>query len=189
MALLARHAGKSFAIHAKLFSVVLTIAHDGQLSIADTAIVPDVVIDVDLSQVNWAQFANKQEPIDIVSLTRVSGDAGLAQTVSTLLQSWRPDIEDVLAEKVGDVAARQTVNAVQSAGAAVLQSGLRVAQNVAEYLSYETGLLTPRPTQHALHATLNRVQDRVTGLEARLDRLTRLLNKMTVQSHSGQTPS
>ena len=109
---------------------------------------------------------------------RVSGDAALAQTLSMLARDLRPDIEDGLAKRVGDIpaaritqAVRQTVNTVQS-------SLLNLGQNVIEYLTYETqalvdkgSVLTFAESMAALSAQLNELSARETLLNARVEQL------------------
>jgi len=63
-ALLAQHAGKTFAILAEPLKGLFTIEHDGQLVFADDAIVPNVTIEVDLRRVDWVQWATSESRFD-----------------------------------------------------------------------------------------------------------------------------
>jgi ubiquinone biosynthesis protein UbiJ len=188
-ALLAQHAGKTFAILAEPLKGLFTIEHDGQLVFADDAIVPNVTIEVDLRRVDWVQWATSESRFDLVSVTRVTGDAGLAQTLSGLLQTLRPDIEDLLAERVGDIPARNLVQAVKSLQQGVMQSGQRAAENVAEYLSHETAVLTPHVVLKEFSASLQKLVLRLQQLQSQQQQLDQRIKQIVAQKKSNQGPS
>jgi ubiquinone biosynthesis protein UbiJ len=188
-ALLAQHAGKTFAILAEPLKGLFTIEHDGQLVFADDAIVPNVTIEVDLTRVDWVQWATSESRFDLVSVTRVTGDAGLAQTLSGLLQTLRPDIEDLLAERVGDIPARNIVQAAKSLQQGVMQSGQRAAENVAEYLSHETAVLTPHVVLKEFSASLQILVLRLQQLQSQQQQLDQRIKQIVAQKKSNQGPS
>lgn len=188
-ALLAQHAGKTFAILAEPLKGLFTIEHDGQLVFADDAVVPNVTIEVDLTRVDWVQWATSESRFDLVSVTRVTGDAGLAQTLSGLLQTLRPDIEDLLAERVGDIPARNIVQAAKSLQQGVMQSGQRAAENVAEYLSHETAVLTPHVVLKEFSASLQILVLRLQQLQSQQQQLDQRIKQIVAQKKSNQGPS
>jgi ubiquinone biosynthesis protein UbiJ len=187
-ALLAHHAGKTFAIVADPLKGLFTIEHDGQLANADPAVVPDVTIEVDLKRIDWVQWAKSETRFDIVSVTRVTGDAGLAQTLSGLLQTLRPDIEDLLAERVGDIPARQLVRAAKSLQQGVMRSGQRITENIAEYLSHETRVLTPQVALQEFSTSLQALAARLQQLHSRQQRLDQSIKQLVAlkESNKGQ---
>jgi len=125
----------------------------------------------------------------LVSVTRVTGDAGLAQTLSGLLQTLRPDIEDLLAERVGDIPARNLVQAVKSLQQGVMQSGQRAAENVAEYLSHETAVLTPHVVLKEFSASLQKLVLRLQQLQSQQQQLDQRIKQIVAQKKSNQGPS
>ena len=182
LAQLARHAGKTFAMVALPFKGLFTIEHDGQLAYADPAIMPDVTIEIDLSRVDWPKVVGARAAPDLVSLPRVTGDAGLAQTLSNLLQTLRPDIEDLLAERVGDIAARQLVQTAKGLQQGVVRSGQRAAENIAEYLSYETNILTPQVALADFASNLQAVHQRLQSLATQHQQLSLKIDRITAQN-------
>lgn len=186
LAQLAQHAGKTFALVADPFKGLFTIEHDGQLAYADPAVVPDVTIEVDLKRIDWVQWATANTRFDIVSVTRVMGDASLAQTLSSLLQTLRPDIEDLLAERVGDIPAHRLMQAAQGLRQGVMRSGQRVAENIAEYLSYETQVLTPQVVLNEFSSSLQTLSMRLQQLQSRQQQLDQRIKQLVAQKNSNK---
>ncbi len=186
LALLAQHAGKTFAIVADPFKGLFTIEHDGQLASADTAVVPDVTIEIDLKRIDWVQWATSETHFDIVSVTRVMGDASLAQTLSSLLQTLRPDIEDLLAEKVGDIPARHVIQAAKGLHQGVMRSGQRFAENIAEYLSHETQVLTSQLALKEFSSSLQLLSIQLQQLESRQQQLDQRIKQLIAKKNSNR---
>jgi ubiquinone biosynthesis protein UbiJ len=178
LAQLARHSGKTFAIVASPFKGLFTIESTGQVVYADSAIVPDVSIEIDLKKINWAQLADADQHFDIVSVTRVTGDAALAQTLSGLMQTLRPDIEDLLAERLGDIPARNLVKAAKTLQQGVLQSGRKVAENVSEYLSHESHILAPQVVLQGFSSSLKSFNSKLELLQSRQQQLNQKLEQI-----------
>lgn len=153
----------------------MTIGHDGRLSLADPAVVPDVVLTIDTAKL-WAEGWRPGQPLPERSgVVHVSGDAALAQTLSVLAKSWRPDVEDLLSQYVGDVAAVQLVAGAKRLVAFASQFVSRSGQNLAEYVTHEANLLAARPSlqdyaQQAedLNQALDALQERLRQLDVRL---------------------
>jgi ubiquinone biosynthesis protein UbiJ len=178
LAQLARHSGKTFAIVASPFKGLFTIESTGQVVYADSAIVPDVSIEIDLKKINWAQLADADQHFDIVSVTRVTGDAALSQTLSGLMQTLRPDIEDLLAERLGDIPARNLVKAAKTLQQGVLQSGRKVAENVSEYLSHESHILAPQVVLQGFSSSLKSFNSKLELLQSRQQQLNQKLEQI-----------
>lgn len=178
LALLSEHAGHSFRLLAPPIDAAITIGHDGRLSPADTAVVPDVRLTVDTARL-WADGWRPGQPFpERAGLVHVSGDAAMAQTLSSLAKSWRPDIEDLLSQYIGDLAAVQVVSGAKRLTALAAQFLTRTSQNLAEYASHEAQWLTADVSlrEHAqqvlsLNTTLEQMQARLQTLDARLERL------------------
>ena len=65
--------------------------------------------------------------------------------MSDLSKQLRWDPEDALARVVGDIAALRLVGGARAAAGGARTAGLRLAENVSEYLSEESGMLASRP--------------------------------------------
>ena len=102
---LTRHAGKTLRVALGAFHVTLTVGHDGHLSQADPAIVPDVTLDIVPERLSVSRILSMRQGGDFSDLIQVSGEASLAQVVSELARDLRPDPEDFLAGWIGDIPA------------------------------------------------------------------------------------
>jgi ubiquinone biosynthesis protein UbiJ len=135
---LVRHAGKTVRFALGGFSLGLTIDSEGLAAQADAAVVPDVTLTVAPEKLPLPRLGADRERPDFAEATHISGDAALAQVVSDLSKQLRWDPEDALARVVGDIAALRLVGGARTAS-------LRLAENVSEYLSEESGMLASRP--------------------------------------------
>lgn len=174
----ARHAGRSVALRADPLAVCLTITQEGQWAPSETGIEPDVHVTVDTRQL-WACGWMPGQPLpQAEGLVHVAGDAAMAQTLAMVTTSWRPDLEDLLAQRLGDIPARHIAGAANHAAGALTESARRVAQNAAEYLSYETGWLVPRPALLALTQRLAELQHRLDVVSASSNAVARRLDRV-----------
>jgi len=142
---LARHAGKTVRFALGGFSLGLTIDSEGLAAQADTAVVPDVTLTVAPEKLPLPRLGADRESPDFAEATHISGDAALAQVVADLSKQLRWDPEDALARVVGDIAALRLVGGARAAAGGARTAGLRLAENVSEYLSEESGMLAGRP--------------------------------------------
>jgi len=178
--LLAVHSGRTFAVRVGTMSAFLTIGHDGSLSLADSRIKADVELALDLGLLLRSGWRPPSPVPEIPGLIHVSGDAAMAQTLSTVAKHWRPELEDVLAEKVGDVAAMQITHGLRSLVKNTATAAEKFVQNLTEFMAYETQSLTPVPVIRSFVIRLNdhqqnleKVSDTLAGLDARLQALER----------------
>jgi ubiquinone biosynthesis protein UbiJ len=142
---LVRHAGKTVRFALGGFSLGLTIDSEGLAAQADAAVVPDVTLTVAPEKLPLPRLGADRERPDFAEATHISGDAALAQVVSDLSKQLRWDPEDALARVVGDIAALRLVGGARAAAAGAPTASLRLAENVSEYLSEESGMLASRP--------------------------------------------
>jgi ubiquinone biosynthesis protein UbiJ len=142
---LVRHAGKTVRFALGGFSLGLTIDSEGLAAQADAAVVPDVTLTVAPEKLPLPRLGADRERPDFAEATHISGDAALAQVVSDLSKQLRWDPEDALARVVGDIAALRLVGGARAAAGGPPTASLRLAENVSEYLSEESGMLASRP--------------------------------------------
>ncbi|WLW62294.1 SCP2 sterol-binding domain-containing protein [Achromobacter aegrifaciens] len=142
---LVRHSGKTVRFALGGFSLGLTIDSEGLAAQADAAVVPDVTLTVAPEKLPLPRLGADRERPDFAEATHISGDAALAQVVSDLSKQLRWDPEDALARVVGDIAALRLVGGARAAAGGARTASLRLAENVSEYLSEESGMLASRP--------------------------------------------
>jgi len=169
---LARHAGKTVRLALGGLALSLTVASDGTLQAADPAVQPDVTLTVIPERITLDRLRPGPQAHDaFAEMTHISGDAALAQVVSDLARHLRPDFEDMLAERVGDIAALRLAGGTRAAAQGLREAADRLAGNLAEYLSEESRLLAGRPALAAMAADLAAEQARLEALHARAARL------------------
>lgn len=163
----------------------MTIGHDGRLSPADAAVLPDVTLTIDTARL-WAAGWRPGQPFpERAGLVHVSGDAAMAQTLSTLAKSWRPDLEDLLSQYVGDVAAVQLVSTAKRLTSLAGQFVARSTQNVAEYAAHEAQWLVSRPLFREHAEQLQGVNLEISALQQRLEALGAHIERLTKDPSSG----
>lgn len=171
LALLAHHAGQSFELKANPINARLTIAHDGELSPADPSILPDVMLSIDTDALLKRGWRPGQPLPRESGYVHITGDAALAQTLSKLAEAWRPDIEDLLAQYIGDIPARQVVTGAARLHHLAWRGVSRASENLAEYAVYEAALL-------ASPALIQEHGERQAQLVAHLDSLEKRLARI-----------
>jgi ubiquinone biosynthesis protein UbiJ len=176
---LAVHAGQTLRICLGGFQITFTIGHDGRLVEADSAVVPDVVLELIAEKLSWSALLAPNARTDIAQWVHVTGQAALAQVASDLARDLRPDPEDALAQWLGDIPARRLTKGVRGAVVGAQSFARGLAENLAEYLTEETNTLTGAPAlaslTHARERTLAhlaQLEQRSAALQARLACLT-----------------
>lgn len=169
---LSRHSGKTARFMVGGVTVSLTVQASGLVTASDPAIVPDVTLTIPAN--NIAQLPavlRARDPALLTELMHIQGDAGLAQVVSDLARDLRWDLEDDLSGLVGDMAARRLLLAGKAVAGGVQASAERLAGNVSEFISEESGLMASRPAFNDHVAHLQSVQSLLDRLEIRAARL------------------
>lgn len=106
---------------------------------------------------------------------QIRGDAEVLQRYRELLILLRPDLEEVLAELIGDAAAHRLgrmANATLALGRRGFDNTLR---NTAEYFAHETGDVLPRAEAEEFLSAVDRLREDVDRTAARVDVLLRRL--------------
>ena len=176
-ALLAQHVGCTFEVKAPPIQAKLTIETDGKLRPADVLVAPQVCLTLDTAALIKLGWRPGQPFPEQPGLLHVSGDVAVAQTLSTLAKHWRPDLEDLLAQRIGDVAARQVLRGAKSLLSTVWRSSQHLAENVAEYATHETQTITGTAAFDAFKADRVSLSEKVSALEERLLQLQQRLDR------------
>lgn len=154
-----------------------TAASDGQIYISaggdDRA---DVEIAGTILELNRMMFSESQMPLR-EGRVRVHGDADIAEQFRTLFLLARPNLEEDLAELVGDEAAPQITRAfrnIRNFAADTLQD---VAEQLSGYLK-EDGNHLPTPTEtERFFGDVDELSNDFARIEARLSRIREKLEK------------
>lgn len=163
---LARHSGKSVRFALGGLGMTLTIDSEGYLQSADPAIVPDVTLSGVPERLSLGRLLPGAERGDLAEVTHISGDAALAQVVADLGRDLRWDAEDDLARVLGDIPAMKLIGGLRGLMQGARQASGRLAGNVAEYLSEESGALTGRPALAQMRLDLAELEQRTEQLSA-----------------------
>ncbi|MGE8548816.1 MAG: ubiquinone biosynthesis accessory factor UbiJ [Alcaligenes sp.] len=169
------HSGKTLALVLGRLRLVYTITSLGELDLGHPAVVPDVTLTLPAERLpDLPQVLKDGDFSRVAQLMLVQGEAGLANLVSDLAANLRWDAEEDLSRLVGDVMAHRLVGGARQAFAGLRDLGQRLADNVTEYLSQESGLLVP-------HSEFERLREQAQGLLSRLDGLERRLEQAEIK--------
>lgn len=169
---LGRHAGKTLRFAIGSFKTGFSLQSDGYVQVSDPAVVPDVVLTVPAARfADLPSVLRSRDPAAIAAIMHVQGDAGLAQVVSELARDLRWDAEDDLSRLVGDVAAARFMGLGRSVAGGMQLAATRLAGNVGEYLTEESGLMATRPAYDDWVARLADMRKRLDRLDARVGAL------------------
>jgi ubiquinone biosynthesis protein UbiJ len=161
---LQRHAGKTVRCALGTSGLALTIDSEGYTDVADSAVVPDVVLSIMSEKLDVASLLGGGATRDFAELMHISGDAALAQLAADLARNLRWDAEDDLARVVGDIPAVRLMTGVRAVLKGMSTAGGRLVQNVSEYLAEESGLLAGKPLLQQQHHDLSSLADRIDAL-------------------------
>ena len=98
----------------------------------------------------------------------MSGDAATGAKFQALLRFAAPDLEDELANVVGDVAAHQAGRVARGLAGAAVKIGDKVYANVGDYLTEGAQTLPSRELFEAFREDVERLRDDVARADARL---------------------
>jgi ubiquinone biosynthesis protein UbiJ len=145
------------------------LPEDGRLTVA-ADYHGDADITVRAPMASLMASALKRDSEAVPRGMQVSGDAETAQVFSRLLKNADLDWEELLAQRVGDVAARHIGNAVRGFARWSRDSGSRLGQDIADYLHYESRDLPPRHEVQGFLSDVDRLRDDAERFTARLKR-------------------
>jgi len=172
---LRQHAGKTARLAAGSLSMTLTITPQGLVEAAAADVVPDVTLTVDGGRLPELLSGDAARRMGAV---RIEGDAALAHVLGDLARDLRWDVEEDLAGVVGDIPAARLVRTARGVADGLRAGAWRLAENVAEYLTEESGAVASSHALQACGGEVRRLRDdaeragkRVEHLLTRLARL------------------
>lgn len=161
------HAGKIARI---VFgaSLALRITAEGHVEQADTDLAPDVTLTIDSGKLSALMSSDTAQRMSAV---RIDGDAALAHVIGDLARDLRWDVEEDLSRVVGDIPASRLLSAAHGMADGVRKGAWRFAENVAEYLSEESGAVASSYALQAWGADVRRTRDDAERAAKRVDQL------------------
>lgn len=156
------HAGKHVCIRLPLVSASFRVTEDGNLAVADPAlpVATDILVPPD---VLFLLVAGQKEAL---AKAKVEGDGTLAADLSAALSEF--DWALALRPVMGDVAAARAAQAVEGLGRWREQAHEAIGRSLAEYVTYESGLLADRHAVAQFVADVDALRDAAARLEARI---------------------
>lgn len=143
------------------------LAEDGKMTVASDYH-GEAQVSAKVPAASLVATALKRDPEAIPKGMQMSGEAETAQVFSRLLRNADLDWEELLAQRIGDVAARQVGNAVRGFMAWSRDAGSRLGQDLSDYLHYESRDLPPRHEVQGFVSDVDRLRDDAERLGARL---------------------
>jgi ubiquinone biosynthesis protein UbiJ len=171
-ALCAELEARAFAVRVRDTALAIYfVVRNGELRLATKhAEDPDVVISGSL--LSLARLAGGgSEAVFRDGSVELSGDAELAQKFQRLLHYARPDFEEELSGKVGDVVAHTLGDMARGVAVWGREARATMRQNVSEYLQEENRAVPSRYEVDVFRQAVDVLRDDVARIEARLNRL------------------
>lgn len=162
------YAGKVARLAMPPWQLDFTISAEGCLEAATTA-EPDVTMTLPPD----APLRALQGQDKVIAAARVEGNAQFATELSFVLRNLRWDAAGDLSRLVGDVAAQRLVQAADKLGNWRQDAARRLAENIAEYATEESGMLVRPQEVTGFAAELARLDNDIDLLEQRLNRAAR----------------
>lgn len=107
----------------------------------------------------------------LFAAAKLAGSVDFAEALAFVFRNLRWDVEDDLAQYVGDIAAHRMVRAGQAAHEWQTGALHNLAANVVEYATEDSALLVPPREVQAFAVAVNTLRDDLARLEKRLQRL------------------
>jgi ubiquinone biosynthesis protein UbiJ len=166
---LARHAGRTVAVHVGPATWAFTLQTTGEVAAAVSGATPDLQLRISPFLLPRLAAGNPIAADEIA----MEGDASLAADIAFLAEHLTWDVEEDLARVVGDIAAHRIVSAARGFARWGRDAGWRAAAGAAEYWTHESPLIASRVKVEDftrgvadLEAALSRLEARLNNLEA-----------------------
>jgi ubiquinone biosynthesis protein UbiJ len=161
-ACLARHAGKQARLRLPLANVTFRVTGDGGVAAAD----PEAEIAAEIVVAPETLLALALGDPAALQRAAVAGDGVLAADISAALGQF--DWALALRPHLGDIAAARAAQAIAGFGQWRGQAHEAIGKTLAEYASYESGILADKHALRRFVADVDALRDDAARLEARL---------------------
>lgn len=159
------HIGKCLRLRSGPLDFLARIDESGSFFPAEA----DAVADASL-RVAFNSLLHRHDPAGLRTV-QMDGDQILATDVGRILQNLEWDFEDDLSRVFGDIPGRLMAERARAFDAWGRRAVTSVAQNFAEYWTYEAPLIAPRAGIEEFVAAVSQARDAVERLEKRIERL------------------
>ena len=156
------HAGKHVRIRLPLVVMAFRITEDGNLAVADPVLPFATEITIPTEILLALAAGNK----DALNRAAVEGDGTLAADISAALGEF--DWALALRPMLGDMAAARAAQAIEGFGGWRRQAHEAIGRSLAEYTTFEAGLLADKEAVRRFVADVDELRDAAARLEARL---------------------
>lgn len=167
------HAGKSVRLDLAGFSLALRIASGGSVHLHDDAM-PAVKVTVASDRLRLLLSDDPQQRMQAV---HIEGEAALAHVVADLARDLRWDVEDDLAQLLGDLPAGMLLGGLRQLHAVFQETGVRLAENATEYATHEAHLLTGQDQLSSFETDLRQLNVDMEACAERIASLQRQLGQ------------
>ena len=168
------HANKLACVDLEFVSLRVRVTADGQLQAADGASSSTeeaANVTLRIKPADLPLIA--QEPKRAVAYVKIEGDADFANTLSSLSQDLRWEVEDDLAKIIGDAAAVRVVDLGRMAASHMQRTHQSLQASFAEYFLEENPTLVRPSAVQAFSDQVVKTRDDVERLMKRIERLER----------------
>lgn len=118
-------------------------------------------------------FAGDRETLLLGEEVRLHGDIALATRLQQIAGRMDIDIEEAIAERLGDVPAHELMRAVRGLGGWMHTAGAALLADASEYLRYEAAVMPGTEDVERFARAVEEIRDDVERLEARVGQLER----------------
>lgn len=163
------HAGQIAQFTFPLLSVRIAVQPSGLLMQAeDMHRSPSVNLHIPFTTVSAFLSGGKTKAMKLV---RIDGDVEFATTLAYLFEHLQWEVEEDLANIIGDAPAHTLVKATHQAFSQAKNLGTAALENIVEYSTYEASLLVSSHDQQTFAAQINTLRDDLARLEKRINNL------------------
>lgn len=163
------HAGQIAQFTFPGFNVRIAIQASGLFThINEAQTTPTVNLHIPLTAASAFLSGGKAKAMKLV---RIDGDVELATTLAYLTEHLQWEVEEDLANLIGDAPAHTLVNASRETLTHAKNFANSALENIVEYGTYETSLLVSAHDQHTFASQINTLRDDLARLEKRIHNL------------------
>lgn len=116
-------------------------------------------------------FSGDREALILGDEVDLRGDVALAAQLQRIAARMDVDVEEALAQRIGDVPAHELMRGVRGLGGWMHAAGAALLADLSEYLRYEAAVVPRRDEVEQFSHAVDDLRDDVERLEARVTRL------------------
>jgi ubiquinone biosynthesis protein UbiJ len=160
-------AGQTARLSLGSLAIPICVTNSGLFENGDSRVIPAVTIQLPAD----APLRALTDHPSLFAAAHISGSAEFAEALGFIFRNLRWDVEDDLAQLVGDIAARRLLQGGKHFAQWHLQRVCNLALNVAEYLTEESAAVARRADITCFCAAVDALNDDFAGLERRIEKL------------------